>query len=133
MSTTSRAATGPEGSQQRPVGALVDHLAQVVGERVDESLLSRALTHRSYAYEHGGLPHNERREFLGDSVLGLIVTDTLYRTHPDEAEGQLAKLRAAVVNMRALADVARGLDLTSAATDIVPAFLDSDLYATMAP
>ncbi len=111
MSTTSRAATGPEGSQQRPVGALVDHLTQVVGERVDESLLSRALTHRSYAYEHGGLPHNERLEFLGDSVLGLVVTDTLYRTHPDEAEGQLAKLRAAVVNMRALADVARGLDL----------------------
>ena len=71
----------------------------------------RALTHRSYAYEHGGLPNNERLEFLGDSVLGLVVTDTLYRTHPDLPEGQLAKLRAAVVNMRALADVARTIGL----------------------
>ncbi|WP_409485292.1 ribonuclease III [Arsenicicoccus dermatophilus] len=111
MSTTPRAGTGSDGTPQRPVGALVDHLEQVVGERVDEPLLVRALTHRSYAYEHGGLPHNERLEFLGDAVLGLVVTDTLYRAHPDEAEGQLAKLRAAVVNMRALAGVARGLDL----------------------
>jgi ribonuclease III len=71
----------------------------------------RALTHRSYAYENGGLPTNERLEFLGDSVLGLVVTDTLYRLHPDLPEGQLAKLRAAVVNSRALAGVARGLDL----------------------
>ena len=95
----------------RPVGVLVDYLAEVVGEQVDEALLVRALTHRSYAYEHGGLPNNERLEFLGDSVLGLVVTDTLYRTHPDLPEGQLAKLRAAVVNMRALADVARTIGL----------------------
>ncbi len=74
-------------------------------------LLERALTHRSYAYENGGLPTNERLEFLGDSVLGLIVTDTLFREYPDLPEGQLAKLRAAVVNMRALAGVARGLRL----------------------
>jgi len=74
-------------------------------------LLERALTHRSYAYEKGGLPTNERLEFLGDSVLGLIVTDTLFREHPDLPEGQLAKLRAAVVQMRALAGVARGLRL----------------------
>ena len=74
-------------------------------------MLERALTHRSFAYENGGLPTNERLEFLGDSVLGLVVTDTLFRRHPDLAEGQLAKLRAAVVNMRALADVGRGLDL----------------------
>ncbi len=71
----------------------------------------RALTHRSFAYENGGLPTNERLEFLGDSVLGLVVTDTLYRIHPDLPEGQLAKLRAAVVNSRALAEVSRGLDL----------------------
>ncbi|MGN6302993.1 MAG: ribonuclease III, partial [Angustibacter sp.] len=58
-----------------------------------------------------GLPTNERLEFLGDSVLGLVVTDTLYRTHPDLPEGQLAKLRASVVNMRALAGVGRTLDL----------------------
>jgi ribonuclease-3 len=78
---------------------------------MDPALLRRALTHRSYAYESGGLPHNERLEFLGDSVLGLVVTDTLYTTHPDLAEGQLAKLRAAVVNMRALAEVARTIGL----------------------
>jgi ribonuclease III len=77
--------------------------------QVDPALLRQALTHRSYAYEHGGLPTNERLEFLGDSVLGLVVTDALYRTHPDLPEGQLAKLRAAVVNMRALADVGRSL------------------------
>jgi ribonuclease-3 len=70
-------------------------------------LMIRALTHRSYAYEHGGLPTNERLEFLGDAVLGLVVTDALYRSHPDLPEGQLAKLRASIVNMRALAGVAR--------------------------
>jgi ribonuclease-3 len=84
-----------------------------LGYQVESALLVRALTHRSYAYENGGLPTNERLEFLGDSVLGLVVTDTLYRTHPDLPEGQLAKLRAAVVNSRALAEVGRGLDLGS--------------------
>jgi ribonuclease-3 len=82
-----------------------------IGLQVDAALLQRALMHRSYAYENGGLPTNERLEFLGDSVLGLVVTDTLYRTHPDLPEGQLAKLRASVVNMRALAGVGRDLDL----------------------
>jgi ribonuclease-3 len=86
-------------------------LERALGVKLDEALLERALTHRSYAYENGGLPTNERLEFLGDSVLGLVVTDTLYRGHPDLPEGQLAKLRAAVVNMRALAEVARELDL----------------------
>jgi ribonuclease-3 len=84
-------------------------LAEALGVAVDPELLRRALTHRSYAYEHGGLPHNERLEFLGDAVLGIIVTDTLYRAHPDLPEGKLAKLRASVVNMRALADIARGI------------------------
>ena len=84
-------------------------LEAALGTAVEAGLLERALTHRSYAYENGGLPTNERLEFLGDSVLGLVVTDTLYRKHPDLAEGQLAKLRAAVVNARALAEVARGL------------------------
>src|SRR5579863_4513961 len=73
--------------------------------------LERALTHRSYAYENDNPPTNERLEFLGDSVLGLVVTDALFRGYPDLPEGQLAKLRAAVVNMRALAGVARGLRL----------------------
>jgi ribonuclease-3 len=78
---------------------------------LDPGLLDRALTHRSYAYENGGLPTNERLEFLGDSVLGVVVTESLYRTHPDLSEGRLAKLRAAVVNARALAEVARTLGL----------------------
>jgi ribonuclease-3 len=89
----------------------LDALFAEVGIAVDADLLERALTHRSYAYENGGLPHNERLEFLGDAVLGLVVTDTLYREHPDLPEGQLAKLRAAVVNMRALAEIARTLGL----------------------
>ncbi len=96
---------------QRPVDVLAAHLFEVVNQPVDEPLLLRALTHRSYAYEHGGLPNNERLEFLGDSVLGLVVTDSLFGDHPDLAEGQLAKLRAAVVNMRALAQVARTISL----------------------
>jgi ribonuclease III len=76
--------------------------------------LERALTHRSYAYENGGLPTNERLEFLGDSVLSLVVTDTLYNGHPTLPEGQLAKLRAAVVQMSTLAEVAaRELSLGS--------------------
>jgi ribonuclease-3 len=85
-------ATSPSAIFPRPVDTLVGYLEQVVGERVDEPLLVRALTHRSFAYEHGGLPNNER-------------------THPDLPEGQLAKLRAAVVNMRALAEVARTVGL----------------------
>jgi len=84
-------------------------LDDALGVTIDRELLQRALTHRSYAYENGGAPHNERLEFLGDSVLGLVVTDALYRDHPDLPEGQLAKLRASVVNMRALAAVARSL------------------------
>jgi ribonuclease III len=90
----------------------VDQLREALGNpELDPELLERALTHRSYAYENGGLPTNERLEFLGDSVLGVVVTETLYLTHPDLTEGQLAKLRAAVVNARALAEVARTIGL----------------------
>ena len=88
-------------------------LLRAIDTGLSPALLERALTHRSYAYENGGLPTNERLEFLGDAVLGLIVTDTLFRKYPDLPEGQLAKLRAAVVQMRALADVARSLRLGS--------------------
>ena len=91
-------------------------LTGALGVELPAELLELALTHRSYAYEHGGLPTNERLEFLGDSVLGLVVTDELYRSHPDLPEGQLAKLRASVVNMRALADVARRLGPTGLGT-----------------
>lgn len=84
-------------------------LLDALGVELSEELLSLALTHRSYAYEHGGLPTNERLEFLGDAVLGLTITDELYHRHPDRTEGDLAKLRASVVNTQALADVARKL------------------------
>jgi ribonuclease-3 len=89
-----------------------DELRRALGDPdLDPELLDRALTHRSYAYENGGIPTNERLEFLGDAVLGVVVTETLYRAHPDLPEGRLAKLRAAVVNARALAEVARGIGL----------------------
>jgi ribonuclease-3 len=84
-------------------------LRDALGVVLPGELLTLALTHRSYAYENGGLPTNERLEFLGDSVLGLVVTDELYRSYPDLPEGQLAKLRASVVNMTSLAGVARSL------------------------
>ena len=74
-----------------------------------DQLLTLALTHRSYAYEHGGLPTNERLEFLGDAVLGLTVTDELFHRHPERPESDLAKMRAGVVNTQALAEVARSL------------------------
>lgn len=88
-------------------------LLRAVAVPITDGTLKRALTHRSYAYENGGLPTNERLEFLGDSVLSLVVTTTLFKEHPDLPEGQLAKLRAAVVQMNALAEVARELRLGS--------------------
>jgi ribonuclease-3 len=86
-----------------------ESLLAALGVVLDEPLLTLALTHRSYAYEQGGLPTNERLEFLGDSVLGLTITERLYEVHPAKSEGELAKIRASVVNMHALAEVAREL------------------------
>ena len=86
-------------------------LEQQLGAGLSAELVERALTHRSFAYENGGVPTNERLEFLGDSVLGLVVTTALYQRHPDLPEGQLAKLRASVVSTRALAGVARTIGL----------------------
>ncbi|TFV45475.1 ribonuclease III [Blastococcus sp. TF02A_35] len=116
MGTTAAATHPPEGAVDgRPPGG-PEHaqqsaawLADALGVELPGGLLSLALTHRSFAYENGGLPTNERLEFLGDSVLGLVVTDELYRSQPDLPEGQLAKLRASVVNMTSLARVARRL------------------------
>lgn len=82
-----------------------------LGLSIETQLLELALTHRSFAYESGGIPTNERLEFLGDSVLGVVITDALYHRYPDLPEGQLAKFRSAIVNARALADVARTLNL----------------------
>lgn len=84
-----------------------------MGIEIDPDLFELALTHRSFAFEAGGIPHNERLEFLGDSVLGVVVTEYLYRTYPDYSEGRLAKLRAAVVSAASLAAVARALSIGS--------------------
>ena len=86
-------------------------LLAALGVKLGDELLGLALMHRSYAYENGGLPTNERLEFLGDSVLSIVVTERLYREHPDLPEGQLAKLRASVVNSQALAGVAQTIGL----------------------
>lgn len=88
-----------------------DTLLEKLGVHLDPELLVLALTHRSFAHEAGGIPTNERLEFLGDTVVGLVVTEALYRDHPDEPEGALAKMRAATVSQRGLAGVARTLDL----------------------
>ncbi|MCC4907103.1 ribonuclease III [Microbacterium sp. cx-59] len=93
------------------VTADVSALSEKLGVDIDPELLALALTHRSYAYEHGQIPHNERLEFLGDSVLGQAVTVRLYTAHPELDEGALAKRRASVVSTVALAEVARSLGL----------------------
>jgi ribonuclease III len=110
--STARAATVARSSETGAGPLNYAPLREALGDpTLDAELLERALTHRSYAYEHGGLPTNERLEFLGDSVLGVVVTETLYLAHPDLSEGHLAKLRAAVVNARALAGVGRTIGL----------------------
>jgi len=86
-------------------------LTDKLGVDIDPELLSLALTHRSFAYENGGIPHNERLEFLGDSILGQAVTVHLFTTFPSLEEGALAKRRASVVSTVALAEVARGIGL----------------------
>ncbi len=67
------------------------------------------MTHRSWAYENGGAPHNERLEFLGDSILGQSVTVKLFTDFPDLSEGELSRRRAALVSSVALAEVARNI------------------------
>ncbi len=84
-------------------------LLKRLGVNIDAGTLRLALTHRSYAYENGGIPTNERLEFLGDSILGFSVTDALYRDNPSLPEGELAKRRSSVVSTRALASIAREL------------------------
>ncbi len=90
------------------IGTLEDRL----GHRfVDPERLILALTHRSWCSEHPGEPSNERLEFLGDAVLGLVVTDHIFTTFPELSEGQLAKTRATVVSSTSLAAVGESLNL----------------------
>lgn len=86
-------------------------LLATLGVQIEPVILELALTHRSFAYENGGIPTNERLEFLGDSILGQAVTVMLYRTYPDLDEGHLAKRRASLVSTAALAQIARGLNV----------------------
>lgn len=94
------------------VSRLLERLSQL-GIEVDAQLFELAVTHRSYAYEHPGVHHNERLEFLGDAVLEIVVTEHIFRTYPELPEGHLAKLRASVVSSVALAKVAQSLDIGS--------------------
>jgi ribonuclease-3 len=86
-------------------------LSSVLGVSMAPALVELALTHRSFAYENGGLAHNERLEFLGDSILGQAVTVMLYNENPGLDEGELAKRRASLVSSVALAEVARAIGL----------------------
>lgn len=96
----------------RDAGSAVAELSAKLGHQFsDPALLAQALSHRSWCAETPGQRSNERLEFLGDSVLGLVVTRHIFVTYPGLAEGELAKLRAAVVNSVTLAHVAAELTL----------------------
>lgn len=101
----SSASHGEDGHRQtkEPSDELLDRL----GTTLTPELLVQALTHRSFSHEHPSAPNYERLEFLGDAVLELIATETLYRLHPDMNEGQLAKMRAKAVSEEALSAIAR--------------------------
>ncbi|NOY23470.1 MAG: ribonuclease III [Acidobacteria bacterium] len=77
----------------------------------DRELLIQAFTHRSFANTQAGAPHNERLEFLGDSVLGFVVAQDLYRRFPDETEGTLSKIKAYMVHSNVLAAITEKLAL----------------------
>lgn len=84
-------------------------LFAILGQPISPDLLVEALTHRSFAHEHPGTSHYERLEFLGDAVLELVVTETLYAKFPNHSEGQMAKIRAKTVSEESLAPIARDI------------------------
>jgi ribonuclease III len=99
-------------SGEVPDPAPAAELAALLDVELDDlELLDRALTHRSWAFENGGVEPNERLEFLGDSVLALVVTDELFHANPADPEGRLAKVRSAAVKAASLAAVAREIGL----------------------
>ena len=108
MSTPSKQ---PVGVSPAGIAALAERLAPYLS---DPQLLHLALAHRSYCSEVPGEASNERLEFLGDAVLGLVVTEHLYRSHPGLQEGDLARIRSAVVSSDALAPLARRLGVGEA-------------------
>ena len=82
-------------------------LLEALGTTLEPDLLVEALTHRSFSHENPGAKNYERLEFLGDAVLELVSTETLYKAHPDMNEGQLAKMRAKAVSEESLSKIAR--------------------------
>ena len=86
-------------------------LLERLGVDIDAETFLLSLTHRSYAFENPGVEHNERLEFLGDSVLSLAIAEEVYRRHPELPEGELVKLHHVVVSAPALAIAARKLEL----------------------
>lgn len=108
---TSSNPTDPGGPLDEP---LLELMARLGRSFEDPALLTQAMAHRSWCAESRGLPSNERLEFLGDAVLGLVVADHCFRRYPASTEGDMAQVRAAVVNTNVLADVAGELGLGSA-------------------
>ncbi len=106
-----RRVTGVEALEQ--AYGVMNHgpLLERLGVDVDDEHLRLALTHRSFANENGGLPNNERLEFLGDAVLGLSVAEQLYKQYPDRPESDISKMRASIVSRYGCADVARDIGL----------------------
>jgi ribonuclease-3 len=96
---------GLEGPSLAPLEEALGHKFR------DAEILAWSLIHRSYHAEHPGVAHNERFEFLGDAVLGLAVTTFLFNEFGHMPEGQMAKVRAAVVSREELAEVAHGIGL----------------------
>src|SRR5690606_1427425 len=87
----------------------LDRLIERLGLDIEGEMLAPALVHSSWCAENAGYASNERLEFLGDAVLGVIITDFVYRTHADLAEGDLTEIRKTVVNSVALSELAEEL------------------------
>ena len=99
---------GRIGTSITPEGEMTANvLLEALGTTLEPDLLVEALTHRSFSHEHEGAKNYERLEFLGDAVLELVSTETLYKVHPDMNEGQLAKMRAKAVSEESLSKIAR--------------------------
>lgn len=89
----------------------LDALGKSLGVEIEPQLLELALTHRSYSYENGRGPNNERLEFLGDAILGFLVTSHIHDHFSNMDEGNLTKLKNAVVSAPALAQAASSINL----------------------
>ena len=103
-----------EGGRVVPFGSELEPLERTIGYRFrDRGLLEHALTHRSRVHEDasGGVFDNESMEFLGDSVLGFVIADMLFREFPQHNEGHKSKLKASLVSAASLARLGEALSL----------------------